>query len=447
MSPRPNAYQDVLKPMEEKRPSSSAVRVVGLFLACLAAMPAALGQSATTKSSLSQLDQLSSSVQALAAPVSPSVVQVLVAGYEPRKAGGGRMAEGSRQRGLGSGVIVDPDGYIVTNAHAVEGAGRIRVRLVSKGEQTISSALSQSYAPLQKARLVGIFKEGDLALLKIDATNLPALSFADHGKLRQGQVVFAFGSPEGLQNSVSMGVISSVARQLDPDSPFFYIQTDAPINPGDSGGPLVNTAGEIVGLTTLIVSQSGGNEGIGFAIPSTLVQWVYGQLRRYGHVHRPVIGIGVQTITPTLAAALKLPRESGVLIKDVLPGSPAESAGLKINDILLSVNRIPLDNVAAMLRVAFDYDGDPHLALEVLRAREAWSLDVVPVEAPDRVDALADLADPPDRLIPKLGILAITVDKRTLAITGNLRHNSGVVVAARVQAPPESTIRASKLAM
>ena len=357
------------------------------------------------------------------------------------------MAEVSRQRGLGSGVIVDPDGYIVTNAHAVEGAGRIRVRLVSKGEQTISSALSQSYAPLQKARLVGIFKEGDLALLKIDATNLPALSFADHGKLRQGQVVFAFGSPEGLQNSVSMGVVSSVARQLDPDSPFFYIQTDAPINPGDSGGPLVNTAGEIVGLTTLIVSQSGGNEGIGFAIPSTLVQWVYGQLRRYGHVHRPVIGIGVQTITPTLAAALKLPRESGVLIKDVLPGSPAESAGLKINDILLSVNRIPLDNVAAMLRVAFDYDGDPHLALEVLRAREAWSLDVVPVEAPDRVDALADLADPPDRLIPKLGILAITVDKRTLAITGNLRHNSGVVVAARVQAPPESTIRASKLAM
>ena len=432
--------------MEEKRPSSSAVRVVGLLLACLAAMPAALGQSATTKSSLSQLDQLSSSVQALAARVSPSVVQVLVTGYEPRKEGGG-MAEVSRQRGLGSGVIVDPDGYIVTNAHAVEGAGRIRVRLVSKGEQTISSALSQSYAPLQKARLVGIFKEGDLALLKIDATNLPALSFADHGKLRQGQVVFAFGSPEGLQNSVSMGVVSSVARQLDPDSPFFYIQTDAPINPGDSGGPLVNTAGEIVGLTTLIVSQSGGNEGIGFAIPSTLVQWVYGQLRRYGHVHRPVIGIGVQTITPTLAAALKLPRESGVLIKDVLPGSPAESAGLKINDILLSVNRIPLDNVAAMLRVAFDYDGDPHLALEVLRAREGLSLDVVPVEAPDRVDALADLADPPDRLIPKLGILAITVDKRTLAITGNLRHNSGVVVAARVQAPPESTIRASKLAM
>lgn len=421
--------------MDEKRPSISAVKVATPFLVWFAFLPAALGQSATTKSPLSQLEQLSSSVEALSARVSPSVVQVLVARYEPREESDRGAVEVSRQRGLGSGVIVDPDGYIVTNAHVVEGAQRIKVRLVSKGDQSIPTVMSQSYAPLQKARLVGLFKDGDLALLKIDATNLPALPFADYGKLRQGQVVFAFGSPEGLQDSVSMGVVSSIARQLDPDSPLVYIQTDAPINPGDSGEPLVNTAGEIAGLTTFIVSQSGGNEGIGFAIPSTLVQWVYGQLRRYGHVHRPIIGIGVQTVTPTLAAALKLPRASGVLISDVLPGSPAESAGLKGKDILLSANGVPLDNVAAMMRVAFEYhDGQP-LNLQVLRGSEDLSLRVVPVEVPHRVDSLADLADPRDGLVPNLGILGITVDTRTSAITGNLRHNSGVIVAARVQDP------------
>ena len=134
---------------------------------------------------------------------------------------------------------------------------------------------------------------------------MPALRFADYSKLRQGLVVFAFGSRQGLGNSMSMGVVSSVARQPTPDSPFVYIQTDAPINPGDSGGPLVNAEGEIVGLDTFILSQSGGSEGIGFAIPSTLIQLASGKLRRYGHMHRQLIGVGVQTITPTLASALQ----------------------------------------------------------------------------------------------------------------------------------------------
>jgi serine protease Do len=317
----------------------------------------------------------------------------------------------------------------------VAGAQQIKVRLVSKGTQTIPNVVAQSYAAPQNARLLGVFKEGDLALIKVNATGLPALPFADYSKLRQGEVVFAFGSPEGLQNSMSMGVVSSIARQLDPDSPFLYVQTDAAVNPGDSGGPLVNTAGEIVGLDTFIVSGSGGSEGIGFAIPSIMVHWVFGQLRKYGHIHRPVIGAGLQTITPTLAAALKLPTSSGVLISDVLPGSPAEAAGLRIGDILLSVDGMQLTNVATMMAVTFQHGADQHMTVDVLRGGEHLSFDIVPIQEPHQMDQLADLADPTTSLIPKLGILAVALDPRTVAIVGGLRRSSGVIVAARVENP------------
>jgi serine protease Do len=409
--------------------------LVWLGLACCAALPSAFAQTSQNRNPFSQLDEFSSAVQALAARVSPSVVRIVVTRYAPQAESGRTELAVGRQENIGSGVIVDPDGYIITNAHVVDGAQRIRVNLVPRGNQTISGVLAQAYARPVDATLIGVFDEADLALIKIDAHGLPALPFADYSKLRQGEVVFAFGSPAGLQNSVSMGVVSSIARQLDPDSPLLYIQTDTPINPGSSGGPLVDTAGEIVGLNTFILSQSGGNEGIGFAIPGVLVHWVFEQLRKYGHVHRPVLGVGLQTITPTLAAALKLPRDSGVLVSDVLPGSPAESAGLKVNDILLSVNGRPLDNVAAMMGVAFEYGSGQRLKLRVLRGNEELSFDIVPVEVQHPADRLAELADPTKGLIPRLGILGVSVDKRTMTLTGELRRASGVIVAARVQDP------------
>lgn len=423
--------------MARTLPSRSNIYLVlGWFaLLCCVMRPAALAQAVKDQDRIDELNQFSRSIQTLAARVSPSVVQVLVTRYGPGEESPGASAVVTRQQNLGSGVIVDPDGYIMTNAHVVAGAQQIRVRLVSKETQTVPNVVAQSYAPPQNARLVGVFKEGDLALIKIDATGLPALPFADYMKLRQGGVVFAFGSPEGLQNSMSMGVVSSIARQLDPDSPFLYVQTDAPINRGDSGGPLVNTAGEIVGLDTFIVSGSGGSEGIGFAVPSIMVHWVFGQLRKYGHIHRPVIGAGLQTITPTLAAALKLPIDSGVLICDVLPGSPAEAAGLRIEDILLSVDGMQLTNVAAMMAVTFQHGADQHMKIDVLRGSQHRSFDIVPVQEPHQVDQLADLADPATSLIPKLGILAVALDKRTVALVGGLRRSSGVVVAARMENP------------
>ena len=148
--------------------------------------------------------------------------------------------------------------------------------------------------------------------------------------IRQGELVFAFGSPEGLRNSVTMGVVSSVARQPDPDSPTIYIQTDAPINPGNSGGPLVNVDGELVGLNTFILTESGGSQGLGFAIPSAVVASAYPQLRKYGHLHRGLIGFSMQAITPALAAGLGLSRTSGVMVSDVMPGSAAEAAGIAV---------------------------------------------------------------------------------------------------------------------
>lgn len=295
-------------------------------------------------SRMESLQQLDSSLVALADKVAPSVVQILVAGYGALDGGDSDSGDTTgvvvgQQRAIGSGVIVDAAGYILTNSHVVAGAQRIRVALLppEPGLQVLHpSELRHSH--ILDATLVGDDRDTDVALLKVGATGLPVLSFAEYGKLRQGQMVFAFGSPEGLTNSMSFGVVSAVARQPDPDRASVYIQTDAPINPGNSGGPLVNIEGQIVGINTFIVTSSGGNQGLGFAIPSRTARFAYQQLRQYGHVRRAVIGVNVQTITPALAEGLKLPQDWGLVISDVLPDGPAAAAGVKIDDVVVGVD-------------------------------------------------------------------------------------------------------------
>jgi serine protease Do len=296
--------------------------------------------------------------------------------------------------------------------------------------RTITDALAQAFAPPVEATLVGVFRELDLALIRIPEKGLPALPFADYRKLRQGLVVFAFGSRDGLGNSMSMGVVSSVARQPDPDSPFVYIQTDAPINPGDSGGPLVNAAGEIVGLDTFILTQSGGSEGIGFAIPSTLVALVGEKLRRYGHMHRQLIGAGVQTITATLASALELPRSSGVLISDITPGGPAAGAGVKLNDIVLALDGRQVENVPMFMTMLLAHPGGRKVRLDLLRGADKLSLDVASVEESHSSDRLADMIDPERNRVRQLGIIGIAIDKQTEGMFPSLRGPYGVIVAA-----------------
>lgn len=218
----------------------------------------AFAQSADDANPLDLLNRFSSSVQALASRVFPAVVQIQVTRFGPAEELNPRQTSAfvSRQQGIASGVIVSADGYIMTNAHVVQGAQRIRVSLAIEPGLTPIAQTGRPLPPPQDASVIGVFKEADLALLKIAATALPSLKFADYAALRQGQMVFAFGSPVGLDNSMSMGVVSAVARQLDPDGPMLYIQTDAAINPGNSGGALVNTAGELVGIDTFIFSQS-----------------------------------------------------------------------------------------------------------------------------------------------------------------------------------------------
>src|SRR5712675_97659 len=313
--------------------------------ALMAAMPGAARAQDRGDNTLHKLNE---SIDALIRKVSPSVVQILVTSYGPVESTEHSTTALTlgRQRAIGSGFVIDSSGYIITNAHVVAGAQRVQL-VVPEGMTAGGSlqAILSARTNIVPAHVVGVAKDIDLALLKADNVNLPALSLAPYRNVRQGEFVLAFGSPEGLRNTVTIGVVSSVARQTDPDSPMVYIQTDAPINPGNSGGPLVNVDGEVIGINTFILTQSGGNEGLGFAIPSNVVNVAYRQLRKFGHLHRAEIGIGIQTITPSMAAALSLPRTYGVVVSDVLPGSPAEAAGLEIGDVLASVDGKAADSL------------------------------------------------------------------------------------------------------
>jgi serine protease Do len=387
---------------------------------------------ALTQSDADALRRWDQSIDALLRRVSPSVVQIMVTGYGtvPEAEHGNAVIIG-KQKAIGSGFVVDANGYILTNAHVVNGAQHVHVALPpATGDGSVATALASKLVVLP-ARIVGVSREVDLALLKVDGANLSALPVANYRSLRQGELVFALGSPEGLRNSVTHGVISSVARQTDPDSPMVYIQTDAPINPGNSGGPLINSAGEVVGVNTFILSQSGGAEGLGFAIPCGVLQVVYQQLRKYGHLHRPEIGVQLQTISPEMAQGLKLSHNYGVIVSDVSPGGPAETAGVRIADILLSLDGRPADNLPYVAFHMLSRDAGEKVHIEVLRGKMQLSFDVTLKEHPHEMDQVSALADPTNNLVPQLGILAVEIDKRIASVIDDLRDPYGIIVAAR----------------
>src|SRR5246127_855014 len=285
------------------------------------------------------LRELNSSLEAVVSKISPAVVQIVVTGYGPSEEHGHTdTARIVRQHAIGTGIIVDADGYIMTNAHVVEGAQRIRVILAPSASDSAIELQPIHAGQILEAKLLGTHKQVDLALLKIEATNLPSVHLSDDVRVRQGELVLAIGSPEGLRDSVSMGVVSSVARQPDPDNPMVYIQTDAALNPGNSGGPLVDVDGNVVGINTLIFSKGGGSEGLGFAIPAEIVNFDYQHLRQYGRVRRVAIGAKVQNITPTLAAGLGLAKSWGAIISNVNPDGLAQAAGLRTEDIVVAVD-------------------------------------------------------------------------------------------------------------
>ena len=425
-------FESSSHPTIGRRPTLRLVRALcGSALFLLVHLPAAGAQSRDR--STDALRKLNESVDALIKKVSPSVVQILVTGYGPLEDAerGNTTAVIGRQRAIGSGFVIDPSGYIVTNAHVVKGAQRVQVVLPpANADGSLDAALS-TRTILMPARIVGVSSEIDLALIKVDADNLPALALATYRKLGQGEIVFAFGSPGGLRNTVTMGVVSAVARQTEPDSPMIYIQTDAPINPGNSGGPLVNADGEVVGVNTFILSQSGGNEGLGFAIPSNVVNIAFRQLRKFGHLHRAEIGMGIQTITPSMAAALRLPRTYGVVVSDVLPGSPAEAAGVHIGDVLAGVDGKAADSLPLVAFHFYLLETGDKVRLDILRGNDRLVFNVPVMEPPRDMDQITGLADTEKNLVPALGILGLEIDKRIASVIAELRDPFGIIVAAR----------------
>jgi serine protease Do len=393
----------------------------------------ALAEAQEAPRRIDPLQSLSESLEDLSSRVSKSVVQIFSSGYALRNEGdtGTSAAVVTRQRATGSGAILSPDGYILTNAHVVSNARRVRVRLGV--ERTGKTGKTTSFEPAGKmleAKIAGIDRDTDIAVLKIDEKNLPYLELGDSDTLRQGQLVMAFGSPLGLENSVSMGVVSSVARQIKPDDSMIYIQTDAPINPGNSGGPLVDSDGRVMGMNTFILTQSGGSEGLGFAIPSNLIRNIFTQLRDNGHVHRTEIGVAAQTITPPLATGLHLAQDWGVVLADVSPEGPADRAGLEPGDIVLTVNGKVMRDARQLEMNLFRYTVGDKVSIDVLRGNNRMTYSVEVAARDDDPQRFADMVDPTKNLVPKLGILGIDIDRTIAEMLPDLRKKYGVVVAA-----------------
>ena len=378
----------------------------------------------------STLPDLSRSLQDLAEIVSPSVVQILVTGYATPDEEDARPSEPALERSSGSGVIVDPDGYIVTNAHVVENATRLEVELpfAATGGAPGRSIIKRR-GRIAGAQLVAVDRETDLAVIKVEARALPALAFGDSDALRPGQIVLAFGSPLGLESSVTMGVVSAVARQLAPEDPMIYVQTDAPINPGNSGGALVDTEGRLVGINTLIYSQSGGNEGIGFAAPSNIVKNVFAQIRASGRVRRGDIGVSAQTVTPILAEALGLKTDAGVIVSDVEPGTAGGRAGLQPGDIVVTLDGKPMENGRQFRINLYTRGTGQEVQLEVLRGERRIPMRVTVEERESDPGRLTELVTA-DNVVKVLGLIAIDLTPRIAALLPELRRTSAAIVAS-----------------
>lgn len=375
------------------------------------------------------LDDFNTALRDLAHKVRPAVVQILVTSHSQRIGVLRGTEDTPHQQSTGSGVILDTNGYIITNAHVVEGAQRIRV-VLSASARSLNKSILSTQSRTVGAQILRIDRETDLAVIKVAETNLPTLPLGDSDALHQGQLVFAFGSPLGLENSVSMGVVSATARQLQPEDPMIYIQTDATINPGNSGGPLVDVHGNVIGINTLIFSQSGGSEGIGFAAPSNIIRNIFQQIKNTGRVRRGDIGVFAQTITPLLAQALSLQQPWGVIISDVYPQSPAYLAGLQVGDVVLTLDGKTMENGRQFHVNLYNKPVDSTVTLQILRDKEKRQIQTKVSEREDDPNRFTDLVHPQRNKVSRLGALGIDLNEKTAPLFPTLRSPSGTVIAA-----------------
>jgi serine protease Do len=338
-------------------------------------------------SSVSALTSLDSAMEAVASHVTPAVVNVAVTsrstetqaedGQEQQVPpefrrffgqGGPQSQQGPQvEHGIGSGIIISPDGYIVTNNHVINGATQIRVTL---NDRRILSA-----------KLIGADKLTDLAVIKVDASNLPSIGWGDSSQLKPGQTVLAFGSPFGyFQFSVTRGIVSAVDRpnpyRDDPRKPGGFIQTDAAINPGNSGGPLVDAQGQVIGINTFIISDSGSFAGAGFAIPSQLARATVDQIIKGGKAEHGYLGIGIEDVTPENSKFFNLQDANGAIVTQVTPGSPGGSAGLKSGDVIRQIDGKPVPNSSALQLVVSEHTPGTTVSMEILRDGKSQSLNI-----------------------------------------------------------------------
>src|SRR5262245_32386428 len=380
------------------------------------------------------LVELSRAIEDLSARVSPAVVQVFASGFKVNlddDAPDPGLV--SKTRNIGSGVVMDSDGHILTNGHVIAGAATVEVVLPAVFESgSPRQSILKGRGKRFPAEVVGVDSGTDLAVLKIAGKGLPFLTFGDSDQVRQGQLVLAFGSPLGLENSVTMGVVSATARQLRSEDPMIYMQTDSPINPGNSGGPLVDLHGRVVGINTMILSQSGGSEGIGLAAPSNIARNVFTQLSTNGKVRRGTLGVYAQSISPELAKGLNLTNDWGVILGDVLPGGPADRAGLQEGDVILTLNGKVMENARQLEVNVYRHAIGERVSLEVMRGAQKLDLDVtVGARDPDPERFTAQVSMAKNR-VQRLGILGITLDAKISQDLPPLRKHEGVLVAARV---------------
>jgi len=280
-----------------------------------------------------------------------------------------REPQQEKQQGLGSGVIVGTNGYILTNNHVVDGATDIKVALRDKRELT--------------AKVVGRDPKTDIAVLKVDADHLAAIPLGDSSKVQVGDLAFAIGNPFGVGQTVTMGIVSATSRaNLGIEDYEDFIQTDAAINPGNSGGALIDAKGELIGINTAILSHSGGNQGVGFAIPVNLAKRVMDQIVDHGHVVRGFLGATIQDVTPTMAKALGMSDSNGVLIGDVTPKGPAAQAGLKPGDVIMKMKEEPVTDSAALRLQVSETDPGSTVPLVVRRGSSTLNFDVKLGELP-----------------------------------------------------------------
>jgi serine protease Do len=417
-------------------------------IACFFAASSALAQSAAahtnpdapalvskSQSSSNLLRALDSSLESVVSKVSPAVVQIVVTGYGPSEEHGHTdAARIVRQHATGTGVIVDPEGYIITNAHVVQGAQRIKVVLPPPAVDSPLELQPIHAGQILEAKLVGTHKQSDLALLKIEATHLPSVSLRSDVRVHQGELVFAIGTPEGLRNTVTMGVVSSLARQLDADNPMVYIQTDASLNPGNSGGPLVDIDGNVIGINTLMLSEGGGSEGLGFAIPAAIVRFDYRNLRKSGYVQRVALGLRTQNITPTLAAGLGLARSWGAVVSDIAAGGAAEASGLQLNDIVLAIDGRPVLGLPDVIMALYVHPLDQVLKIDVLRGATPMSFYVSVKVYHENIDDLSDIPGLQKSLVGGLNIFVTDLDGEVKPLLQGTRSESGVLVVAQISA-------------